>query len=83
MPEKALPGESITFGVTLLPGYYLENGVKVLNDAGEEIESHDNGDYTYTFTMPAGNVTITINTGITDFTISKDQELIGDILCGR
>ena len=30
--------------------------------------------------MPAGNVTITINTGITDFTISKDQELIGDIL---
>lgn len=80
LPEKALPGESITFGVTLLPGYYLENGVKVLNDAGEEIESHDNGDYTYTFTMPAGNVTITINTGITDFTISKDQELIGDIL---
>ena len=72
--------ESITFGVTLLPGYYLENGVKVLNDAGEEIENHDNGDYTYTFTMPAGNVTITINTGITDFTISKDQELIGDIL---
>ena len=44
LPEKALPGESITFGVTLLPGYYLENGVKVLNDAGEEIESHDNGD---------------------------------------
>ena len=80
MPEKALPGESITFGVTLLPGYYLENGVKVLNDAGEEVETHDNGDYTYTFTMPAGNVTITINTGITDFTISKDQELIGDIL---
>ena len=80
LPEKALSGESITFGVTLLPGYYLENGVKVLNDAGEEIESHDNGDYTYTFTMPAGNVTITINTGITDFTISKDQELIGDIL---
>ena len=80
LPEKALPGESITFGVTLLPGYYLENGVKVLNDAGEEVETHDNGDYTYTFSMPAGNVTITINTGITDFTISKDQELIGDIL---
>lgn len=80
LPEKALPGESVTFGVTLLPGYYLENGVKVLNDAGEEIETHDNLDFTYTFTMPASNIVIHIDTGITDFTISKDQELIGDIL---
>lgn len=80
LPEKALAGEIINFGVTLLPGFYLESGVKVLNDAGEEVETHDNGDFTYSFTMPAGNVTITINTGITDFTISKDQELIGDVI---
>ncbi len=80
LPARALPGDTISFELTLLPGYYFEGTLHILDNEGNEVEYTDNGNYGYSFTMPSSNVVITVTTDMTDFTISKDDDLIGNIV---
>lgn len=79
LPERSLAGETINFTLTLLPGYYFNETVSILNGSSQPVE-FTNEDYTYTFTMPASNVTIAIGTGLNDFVITKDETFIDEIV---
>lgn len=55
--KRAIQGESVTITVKPDSGYLLES-LTVLNSSGKEIEVVDNGDGTYSFIMPRGDVKI-------------------------
>lgn len=79
LPERSLEGEKINFTLTLLPGYYFDETVSILDGSSQPVEfTKDN--YTFTFTMPASNVNITIGTGLNDFVITKDETFIDEIV---
>ncbi len=79
LPERSLAGETITFDLTLLPGYYFDETVSILDGSSKPVEfTSDN--YTFTFTMPASNVTISVGTGLNDFVITKDETFIDEIV---
>lgn len=79
LPERSLAGEKINFTLTLLPGYYFDETVSILDGSSQPVEfTSDN--YTFTFTMPASNVTIAIGTGLNDFVITKDETFIDEIV---
>lgn len=79
LPERSLAGETINFTLTLLPGYYFDETVSILDGSSQPVEfTSDN--YTFTFTMPASNVTIAIGTGLNDFVITKDETFIDEIV---
>ena len=80
LPEKALAGETVSFGLALLPGYYFDGTLQILTNKGNPVEYTDDGNYGYSFEMPESNVVITVSTDLTDFTISKDDDLIGNIV---
>ena len=80
LPEKAEAGDAVSFGLTLLPGYYFEGTIKITKNDGTAVEFTDDDNYGYSFVMPEGNVVITVGADLTDFTISKDDELIGNIV---
>lgn len=79
LPEKSLAGETISFELTLLPGYYFDETVSILDGSSKPIE-FTSENYKYTFTMPASNVTIAIGTGLNDFVITKDETFIDEIV---
>ena len=79
LPERSLAGETISFDLTLLPGYYFDETVSILDGSSQPVE-FTNEDYTYTFTMPASNVTIAIGTGLNDFVITKDETFIDEVV---
>ncbi len=79
LPNRSLANETITFGLTLLPGYYFEGTLSIVDGASNQIEFTEEN-YQYTFKMPASNVTISVTTDLNDFTISKDSEIIGDVI---
>lgn len=79
LPNRSLANETITFGLTLLPGYYFEGTLSIVDGASNQIEFTEEN-YQYTFKMPASNVTISVTTDLNDFTISKDSEIIGDVV---
>lgn len=79
LPERSLAGETISFDLTLLPGYYFDETVSILDGSRQPVE-FTNEDYTYTFTMPASNVTIAIGTGLNDFVITKDETFIDEVV---
>ncbi len=56
-PTDASEGDTVTLTVTPDEGYELGE-LKVTDAGGNEIELTDNGDGTYTFTMPAGKVNV-------------------------
>lgn len=74
IPSSPKEGDSITFGYKVKTGYEFKNEVKIITSSGEEIESTDNKDGTFTFTMPAETVTITLATRNRLYKISKDEE---------
>lgn len=79
LPERSLAGEKINFTLTLLPGYYFDETVSILDGSSKPVEfTSDN--YTFTFTMPKSNVTIAIGTGLNDFVITKDETFIDEII---
>ncbi len=80
LPENAEEGDTVAFGLTLLPGYYFEGSLRIVDSEGNSIDYTDDGAYNYTFTMPASNVVITVTTDLNDFTIAKDDELIGNVV---
>ena len=80
LPEKAEAGDTVSFGLTLLPGYYFEGTIKITKNDGTAVEFTDDDNYGYSFVMPEGNVVITVGADLTDFTISKDDDLIGNIV---
>lgn len=53
----AISGEKITFTVTPDDGYVLDE-LTITTKAGKDVELKDNGDGTYTFTMPGSSITI-------------------------
>ncbi len=57
-PTTAAAGDTVTLTVTPDAGYKIEF-ITVKDDNGEEITTKANEDGTYTFTMPAGDVTVT------------------------
>ena len=79
LPERSLAGETITFDLTLLPGYYFDETVSILDGSSKSVE-FTSENYSYTFTMPASNVTISVGTGLNDFVITKDETFIDEIV---
>lgn len=57
-PADAEEGDTVTITVTPDEGYEL-SGLTVIDENGNELTLTDNGDGTYSFVMPAGEVTIT------------------------
>ena len=58
-PEKVKTGDTIT--ITVKPaGGYLIDGVKVTDEKKNAVTVKDNGDGTYTFTLPSGKVTVDV-----------------------
>lgn len=78
LPEKAHAGDTVSFSLNLLPGFYFEGTLLVADANGDAVQCTVDG-YDYTFTMPAGNVTITVTADLNDFTISRDTEVIDAI----
>ena len=62
--SSAAAGETVTFTVTPNIGWTL-TGLTVTGDSGGDVTVTDNGDGTYSFTMPEANVTVTANYGLT------------------
>ena len=56
-PKSASKGNTVTITVTPDKGYEL-SGIKVIDQNGREVKLTDKGSGKYTFTMPAGKVTI-------------------------
>lgn len=79
LPERSLAGETISFDLTLLPGYYFDETVSILDGSSKPVE-FTSENYSYTFTMPASNVTISVGTGLNDFVITKDETFIDEIV---
>lgn len=79
LPTRSLANETITFGLTLLPGYYFEGTLSIFDGASNPV-TYTEENYQYTFTMPASNVTISVISDLNDFTIAKDNEIIGDVV---
>ena len=75
--NKAKKGEKVTFTVTPENGYQTAS-VAVKDAKGNEVEIIDNGDGTYSFTMPDSQVTI-----IPAFTEIKEPDDPGDQACPR
>ncbi len=59
--EKATAGDSVTVTVTPAENFHV-SGVTVTGADGKEITVVDNGDGTFTFTMPSGGVTVKAET---------------------
>ena len=58
-PENAEEGDVVTVTVTPDSGYTTD-AVSVMDEDGQSVSTEDNGNGTYTFTMPAGKVTIDV-----------------------
>ena len=58
-PEDTEEGDVVTVTVTPDSGYTTD-AVSVTDEDGQSVSTEDNGDGTYTFTMPAGKVTIDV-----------------------
>ena len=56
-PQSASKGDSVTITAAPDKGYEL-SGIKVIDQNGREVKLTDKGSGKYTFTMPAGKVTI-------------------------
>ena len=58
-PEKAAEGDKVTIEPEADPGYEVDD-VKVYDEDGKEVPVTDNGDGTYSFTMPDGPVAVNV-----------------------
>ena len=58
-PESASKGDTVTITATPDKGYDL-SGIKVIDQNGREVKLTDKGSGKYTFTMPAGKITVKV-----------------------
>lgn len=71
VPVSEEEGKTVTFGYKLKPGYDFKE-VHVTSN-GTELEIKDNGDGTYSFTMPKGEVIVNVSTKNRLYKITKDE----------
>ena len=79
LPNKALENEIVSFGLTLLPGYYFVGTLTITDGANQKV-NYTADNYVYTFTMPASNVVIAVETGVNDYTIARDDDFIDKVV---
>ena len=72
-PKSASKGDSVTITAAPDKGYEL-SGIKVIDQNGREVKLTDKGSGKYTFTMPAGKVTIKA-----DFTAQTADSVFADV----
>ncbi len=70
LPEKGEAGKSYSFRVSLKPGYHFND--KVTITYGETTVAVSQEGDTYTFVMPEADISISVDVGQTDFTITND-----------
>ena len=58
-PKSASKGDTVTITATPDKGYEL-SGIKVIDQNGREVKLTDKGSGKYTFTMPAGKITVKV-----------------------
>lgn len=80
LPSRAKANEVIHFTLTLLPGYYFDGVITITDTNGNPVDFTVNENYFYTFTMPASNIVISTETGLNNFTITRDNEIIEKII---
>lgn len=78
LPEKGEVGKTYSFRVSLKPGYHFND--KVTINCGDAIvdATFENG--LYSFVMPNGDITISLDVGVTDFTITNTSMFIEKVL---
>lgn len=72
-PKSASKGDTVTITAAPDKGYEL-SGIKVIDQNGREVKLTDKGSGKYTFTMPAGKVTIKA-----DFTAQTADSVFADV----
>ncbi len=72
-PKSASKGDTVTITATPDKGYEM-GGIKVIDQNGREVKLTDKGSGKYTFTMPAGKVTIKA-----DFTAQTADLIFADV----
>ena len=71
-PTSQEEGENVTLTVSPSAGYELSGDVTVTGDeSGDGITATDNGDGTWTFEMPAEDVTVAASFSLIDYSVSK------------
>lgn len=74
IPANATSGTEITFTVTPSAGYVVSSVSGTFNNGNSSLNITDNGNGTYTFSMPASDVAITVT-----YFASEDYELLTDL----
>lgn len=74
IPATATSGTEVTFTVTPNAGYVVSSVTGTFNNGNSSLSITDNGDGTYTFSMPAYDVAITVT-----YFASEDYELLTDL----
>lgn len=74
LPATATSGTEVTFTVTPNAGYVVSSVSGTFNDGNSSLSITDNGDGTYTFSMPAYDVAITVT-----YFASEEYELLTDL----
>ena len=71
-PTSQEEGEDVTLTVSPSTGYELSGDISVTGDESDDnITATDNGDGTWTFEMPGGDVTVNATFSQIDYTVSK------------
>lgn len=78
LPTSGVAGQEYSFIVSLKPGHQFND--KLTIKSGEEDVNYTVKDGTFTFTMPAGEVRITLDTAETEFTIYSTSMFVKNIL---
>jgi hypothetical protein len=80
-PEKATVGTDVTLTITPATGYQYKSGsLKVNDEYAEATGDNQNGGYTYTFNMPAKNVTIAAQFEDKSYTITTGGNTNGSVV---
>ncbi|MBR6247889.1 MAG: chitobiase/beta-hexosaminidase C-terminal domain-containing protein, partial [Muribaculaceae bacterium] len=74
IPETATSGTSVTFTVTPNAGYVVSSVSGTFNNGNSSLNITHNSNGTYTFSMPASDVAITVT-----YFASEDYELLTDL----
>ena len=76
--DKGVPETTYSFRVSLKPGYHFNDKLSITTSTAE-VNYETNGVY-YTFVMPSSDITITLDVGETDYTITNKSMFIDKVL---
>ena len=77
LPAKGEAGKTYSFRVSLKPGYHFND--KVTITAGENTVGVTKDGSTFSFVMPSSDITVSVDTGTTDFTITNKSYFVKDV----